>query len=192
MPRRKQNRKLKYSGKPYINADGVPMLGRSLRPPCNETCRQKCWQKITESQRKRIFDEYYNLADLHQQWQYLGRHMDKTVPKKRSRFRDRGAVMIDSHKTRGNNVNFYLQTDTDRLKVCKKMFLATFDIRQGVAYTVAQKTDEDGFLIQRDGRGGHLKRRFKTDNDHQPQPKDFSTSSGIIDNGNYYCTTSAS
>lgn len=82
-------------------------------------------------------------------------------------------------------MNFYLQTDTDRLKVCKKMFLATFDIRQGVAYTVAQKTDEDGCLIQRDGRGGHLKRRFKTENDHQQTPTEFSTSSGMVDNGHF-------
>lgn len=158
MELRKKNRTLKYSGKPYINQIGIPMLGRSMRPPCNETCRKKCWQKITEHQRQQLFDNYYNLADLHQQWQYLGRYMDKTVPKQRSRLVD------EPKRMRRNNIRYYLQTDTERLQVCTIMFLATFDISKDTAFTVVQKTDDQGVLVQRDGRGGH---RVKHVNEHQ-------------------------
>lgn len=149
MPWRKQNQILKYSGRPYIDADGVARQGRSMRPPCNEECRQKCWKKLTEFQRQRIFDGYYSLADLHQQWQYLGRYMDKTVSKQRSR------VVGERKQMRRNNVKYYLPSDTERLHVCKKMFLATFDINNNTALTVVQKTDDHGVLVKKDGRGGY-------------------------------------
>lgn len=161
---------LKYSGKPYINHFGIPMLGRSMRPPCKKTCRQKCWEKITESQRQRLFNDYYRLADLHLQRQYLGQYMDKTVPKqssicKSSRFKVK-------ERTRGNNIQYYLQTGTERLKVCMTMFLATFDISERVACTAVHKTDEKG-VVQKDGRGGsRVRRRAKSENENQKQLKD--------------------
>lgn len=175
---------MKYSGKSYLNADGVPRLGRRMRPACSDECRLKCYQKLTDSQRQRIFDEYYDLADLHQQWQYLGRYMDKTVPKQKIRFRDRTAV-VRVHQTRRNNVKYYLQTDTDRLRVCMKMFLATFDISHRVLLTVAKKTDEQGVLVKKDGRGSRYKKQK-----HKNQLEDACTSSETEPEN--YCATSSS
>lgn len=175
LPWRKQNKTLKYSGKPYINADGVARQGRSMRPPCNEACRQNCWKKITQSQRQRIFDAYYNLADLHQQWQYLGRYMDKTVPKQKIRLRGR-TKDVRTQQTRRNNVRYYLQTDTERLNVCKRMFLATFDISHRVSVTVANKTNDHGVLVAKDGRGS-ASRCIKQETLNQKQLDNPSSSS---------------
>lgn len=196
MPRRKQNKTLKYSGKPHINKFGIPKLGRSMRPPCNETCRQKCYQKITESQRQQLFNEYYNLADLHRQWQYLGRYLDKTVPKRRSisnppiyKYKDRAAFVVERQRSRKNNVKYFLQTDKERLHVCKNIFLATFDITEHVIRTVCQKTDEKGVLVQKDGRGY---RPFRKENQNLKQLDDSSSSSGMVDRENLNCTLSES
>lgn len=151
-----------------------------MRPPCSEDCRLKCYQKLTASERQQIFDQYYNLADLHQQWQYLGRYMDKTVPKQKIRFRDRPAV-VRVHQTRRNNVKYYLQTDAERLRVCMKMFLATFDISHRVLLTVAKKTDEHGVLIQKDGRGSrYMKQKHK----NQQHLEDSCSSSEIEPDNN--------
>lgn len=166
--KRKLNQTLKYSGKPHINKNGIPILGRSMRPPCNDRCRQKCYKKITESERQRLFDDYYGLADLHCQWQYLGRYMDKTVPKMTS---------ISKQRMRGNNIRYFLQTDTERLKVCKTMFLATFDISERAAITVVQKTNDEGVLVKRDGRGSH---RLKHEIEHPEQIEYLYSSSEIV------------
>lgn len=154
-----------------------------MRPPCNETCRQKCYQKITNTQRQRLFDEYYSLADLHRQWQYLGRYMDKTVPKQTSitkpriyKTKERAAVVIERQRMRRSNIRYYLQTDTERLKVCMTMFLATFDITKEVTFTVVQKTNENGVLVQKDGRGS---RPWKPNNQGIQQLEDSCSSSGI-------------
>lgn len=155
LPRRKQNQTLKYSGKPYISADGVARQGRSMRPPCDKECRQICGQKLTEPQRQRIFDEYYSLADLHQQWQYLGQYMDKSGPKQRTR------LLNERKRLRRSNVKYYLPSGTERLHVCKNMFLATFDISVHTALTVIQKTDDQGILVKKDGRGGYRLKRLK-------------------------------
>lgn len=179
---------LKYSGKPYINRYGMTTMGRSMRPPCNKTCRQNCWQKITECQRQRLFDEYYKLADLNRQRQYLGMYMDKTVPKQTSiteprlyKYKVKSRPVVEPQRNRGSNIQYYLPTDTGRVKVCKTMFLATFDISQSAALTVVQKTDDQG-IVQKDGRGGlRVQRQSKHDTDNQKQLDDSCSSSGMVD-----------
>lgn len=167
-------------------------MGRSLRPPCNEKCRKQCWKKIDHSERQRIFDEYYSLADKHLQWQYLGRNMDKTVPKLRS-ISDppvyKRKAVVERQRMRRNNLQYYLQTETEKVKVCKTMFLATFGISEGVAWTVFQKTDDQGVLVKRDGRGS---RRAKQENENHQHKEDSCSSSGNVDRENFNCTTSSS
>lgn len=170
-----------YSGKPYKNHLGIQMLGRSMRQPCKETCRRKCWEKITEIERQRLFDEFYNLGDLQRQWQYLGRYMDKTVPKQSS-------MVIERQRTRRNNIQYYLQANKERLKVCMTMFLATFDISKDAAFTVIQKTDDMGMLSTKDKHGTHIQRHLKQDIEKQQQLEDSYCSSGVDDREKYTST----
>lgn len=72
--------------------------------------------------------------------------------------------------------------DTDRLKVCKTMFLATFDISERAAITVVQKTNDEGILVKRDGRGSH---RLKHDIEDQVQIEYLYSSSEIVDHEAY-------
>lgn len=77
--------------------------------------------------------------------------------------------------------------EKEKLNVCKTMFLSTFDISEGVACTVFQKTDEQGILVQKDGRGS---RPYKQKN--QNQLDDSGSFSDMVDYENFDCTSTSS
>jgi len=54
-----------------------------MRGPCSTNCRIKCTSKINEEQRKSIFEDFWNLAYLSKQRDFVGRHIDEINPKHR-------------------------------------------------------------------------------------------------------------
>lgn len=156
-------RTLRLSGKQFIHRSGALQPPRQMRPACDpNVCRMKCSTRISDELRSLMFNSYYALANLPLQWQFLAQHSDRTVPK----IRDRPAVYKRSSTTatasqpplqrrRQNNVRYFLKdVDTsERIFVCKSMFLATFDIGETSVATALQKTDTNGQLIDYDRRG---------------------------------------
>ena len=146
-----------------------------MREPCTEQCRMRCFEKCTDAQRLILFKDYYALANIECQWKYLADHIDKTVPKVRDRTRPRKYKTktpiepIEIIRNRTNNIRYYLNINSKRIRVCLKMFLATFDIGSKVIRTVANKTNDDGVLVYGDHRGNHKKTEsipFKIENEN--------------------------
>lgn len=54
---------------------------RQLKAACGEKCRFKCFEKITDEERKALFQEYWNLGDVERQRDYLAHCMSDVKPK---------------------------------------------------------------------------------------------------------------
>lgn len=136
------------------------MEGRQLRPNCAPGCRANCSDFLTDDQRQQIFNRYYEMADVHRQWSFLSLLIDRTGSKIRSIYDPpvykRCATAKIRQRMRSANNSYYLQVDIggEMIKVCQKMFLATFDINDAVVKTVLSKTNAAGELIDHDRRGG--------------------------------------
>lgn len=149
--------RLKLTGKPYIGKNGIPHLGKEMQPPCESYCRQRCYERLSHDQRLDSFNTYYGLANLHRQWEYLAKHVNRSVPKfsdrPRKYYKKKDTPPKVITKKRSNNIRYYLDAGWERVRVCKKMFLATFDITEAVSLTAIQKSDANGRLIDVDRRG---------------------------------------
>lgn len=153
-------RTLRLSGKQFIHRSGALQPSRHLRPACDpNVCRMKCSTRISDELRERMFERYYELANLPLQWQFLAQHLDRTILKKRDRpavyKRSRAATKPPVQKQRKNNIQYFLigAEEGEKIFVCKPMFLATFDIGETSVATALTKTDVNGQLIDYDRRG---------------------------------------
>lgn len=108
--------------------------------------------RITEEQRKELFQHYYSLGNLTKQWQFLAKQMVQSAPKRRNM---RNANKHNSERrARRSSVQYYLQIDNnERIKVCQPMFMATFAITRRTVLTVVRKSNSDGNLVESDLRG---------------------------------------
>lgn len=133
------------------------MLGRKMRPNC-DPCRYNCSDIITDEQRQQLFDRYYGLGDLHKQWLMLSTLIDRTEPKKHSitdppKYKRRAPPKVVQRNRVANYVYYLEGTNSERLRVCQSLFLATFDINDAVLKTAINKTNAAGELIDHDRRG---------------------------------------
>ena len=119
-----------------------------MRPPCDEKCRQKCFSKIQDDQRRVIFEKYWGLQILARQRDFISKCMVQIQPT--YRYQRPG-----SHRRLNNN--FYFEVEEKRVRVCKKFFKATLDINDRPIRTVIAK-NEMGF-ISKDFRGRHNKHK---------------------------------
>lgn len=44
---------------------------RQMKSPCQDKCRLKCKEKITEDERMSVFDAYWNLGDIAKQREFI-------------------------------------------------------------------------------------------------------------------------
>ncbi|XP_050516575.1 putative protein TPRXL [Diabrotica virgifera virgifera] len=75
---------LRNSGKSYLSNSKKEMTivpAKSLKAPCSEKCKQNCVQKITETQRQQIFDNYWTMGDLQRQREFILRHLSVVEPR---------------------------------------------------------------------------------------------------------------
>lgn len=160
-------RQRRLTGQTFLTKAGSIHRSKSLQPSCTSNCRRKCYTKITDEQRQVMFDEYYGLADLHLQWQYLARHLKKDIPKYhfiKEKYRARveeERQPINRVRNRSNNIHYYLNINNEMIRVCKAMFCATFDITVAVVDSAIRKTNERGQLVQGDNRGRRSENQMK-------------------------------
>ncbi|CAG4907276.1 unnamed protein product [Colias eurytheme] len=136
---------LRNRGREYTSKSGKIVPEKSMKPPCGEKCKQKCTNKITETQRKEIFDTYWSLGDLQRQREFILRHTSIIKP--------RYSYKVHN-SNRGNNNAFYLSVDGERIRVCKQFFKATLAISDRPIRTVFEKSQPSGSM-ELDKRGKH-------------------------------------
>lgn len=145
----------KDAGKEYVTAQGVSRPSKSMRPPCGAGCRYNCSEKINDRQRQKLFDAFYNLGIISLQWKYIAMHTEKQLTKQRSRTQQTDGCAV--RRERKPNVKYYLDVKANRVRVCRFMFEATFDISHSNVHTAMLKTDLNGDVIDVDRRGYHKK-----------------------------------
>lgn len=116
------------SGIDGTDRNGRAIFQRKMGIGCGP-CRFKCGEKINNADRARFFQEFWSLKDHSRQWDYLARCMTfKNVNKQNE----------ESSKKKRISHSFMLETDK-KIKVCRKMFLATFGKIKKLFYTNFRK-----------------------------------------------------
>lgn len=154
-------KRLRNSGLGYTSvrvrkkADGSKELVQVTREPkkilaaCNaEKCRLKCSLKLSEEQRKTIFNEYWGMADLQKQRMFVASSITQIKPRYR--------YLNAERQYRGFNNAFHFKIKDTNIRVCKIFFMATLGINSRIIRTVLQK--QEGSLtgvLQGESRGKH-------------------------------------
>ncbi|KAJ8251689.1 hypothetical protein GJAV_G00224050 [Gymnothorax javanicus] len=149
---RNKRKHLRAQGKAYINAAGNPVSPKTLVPLKDHVCRLKCCDKVSESQRKDIFQKFWAIGDFEQQNSFLcsvikttktGQHRDRKDPNASRR--------TYSH-------TYHLITPSGVVTVCKAFFLATFVVSNGRLNRILRKQLTVGGDVP-DRRGKHSHHR---------------------------------
>lgn len=133
-----KQRTARARGEEYVSRQGKVIRARELQPPCDSKCRFNCSEKLTEADRQKSFDIYWQLADFIKQRKYLYEHT-KAEPVARRRGRKEHGIK------RKFSLKFFLDiyrldgSIKEQIKVCAKMFVNTFDICNNVIRTLHKK-----------------------------------------------------
>lgn len=129
-----------------------------MKPPCEDKCRLHCKNKFTETERQKIFEEFWAMGDIEKQRHYIFKAMKTVTPKYRY-------VRADATCNRSNNQSFYLKcgVDSECIRVCKYFFMATLDITIRMIRTILEKQSETG-CIDSDHRGRKVGKVVLDDN----------------------------
>lgn len=138
----KQNvrKKALNSGEEHVSAKGKVKVAREMEEPCNLSCRSKCREKITEDERKEIFQDFWNLGKLSdghdRQWYFI-----------------RSCMTVEKDPAKSKSKRTYaFRVKNKAIKICKTMFLATLSICDKWIETVVKKL-KDGGVVSPDKRG---------------------------------------
>lgn len=131
---RNKQRNARLRGEEYVAANGKSVPGKRMRSPCKETCRYKCRKKISEEDRQKNFDKYWEFASFILQRKFIFEH-HKTVPIQRRRFRTATGGKPREYSSQYSLDKYKIDGTVEQVQVCESMFLKTFDIcRNIVAY----------------------------------------------------------
>lgn len=145
-------KKLRNEGKEYTSGSNLKVVpARKLGVPCNEKCRLKCINSISNDERKVIHEKYWQIGDINRQREFIMRHIFSIHPK----YRDR----LDSK--RSLNYGYTFEVNNVSIRVCKTMFMSTLGISSRVIFTTTKKMN-DG-ILEIDKRGKHLNTGRKVD-----------------------------
>lgn len=104
-----------------------------------------CQDRVSKEQRQKLFSEFWKIENHSRKWDFIGRHV--TVMKKK-------VETTNWESRRSYSHNYCLRFDNTEIKVCKKMFLDTFDISDTWIQTTSKKMGTTGY-ISADKRGKH-------------------------------------
>ncbi|CAG4996526.1 unnamed protein product [Parnassius apollo] len=145
----KEAKVLRHAGQEYISPYTKKVVpGRKVGSLCNnlENCTKQglyCY-RFNEQIRENIFMDFYSLADLTLQREYIVRFVEKKPV-------GRKTTATESRRKFTNC--FYLPLNDEKQKVCKKMFLNTLGISEKTFRTALQKLKNTG-VVEKDRRGG--------------------------------------
>lgn len=128
-------KKLRNAGKRYRSAKGYIVEARSMGPPCS--CRQECGTKVSEKNRLLNFSTYWNLDDVNKKRQFIFNHIRLERPR-RAMTKSRAFSRLILHYLDVINSDGTIE----QIKVCKTMFLQTFDISNTVITTTVKLNNQ--------------------------------------------------
>ncbi|CAK1598252.1 unnamed protein product [Parnassius mnemosyne] len=143
--KKKTAQTLRNLGKQYMSSSSKIVGERTMSRPCNEKCRLKCGENITEEDRKKIFDAFWNLGSLVRQRDFIAMNLETVVPKYQYK-------RLNSNRKPKNAFHFVV--NGEKLRVCKIFFKNTLGINDRPIRTVLDKKNEQGIIVG-EQRGKH-------------------------------------
>jgi hypothetical protein len=152
-------KKKRNSGSQYKSLNsGKFVRARLLKRGCSFSCRYKCHKKIPESQRQKIFHEFWALGDINRQRDYISSWV--CVNPKKSR------TNLTRSPKRNLSRKWQFKIDGQFVTVCKTFFLDTLDISHTAVDTALKKgcfkENNTSGIASPDKRGRHENRYNKT------------------------------
>ncbi|KAL4720653.1 hypothetical protein ACJJTC_002751 [Scirpophaga incertulas] len=150
----KKRQRLYNKGMPYISTRGIKKDARRMKVSCSATCRLRCYEKITDESRKELYSRFWDTGSHVKQWQIIAKYVMQKNKKT--------ATNLEETSRRSYTLHYHLPlhdpvTDsTSSQKVCKTMFLNTFNISKEFVYTALSKNNDcNDFVDIIDDRGRH-------------------------------------
>lgn len=124
------------AGKEYISIRKKVVPEKRIKTPkdCRNNCLFKCQNKITEDERKIIFNKYYTLNEHGKRLFILSTTNKFNVERHRKN-------KTDANSRRKQSFAYHFQIGSNRIQVCKVFYLGTLAISQTPVYTAHVKTD---------------------------------------------------
>lgn len=140
---------LRNSGEEYLTTTGTKVAKKNFEnSDCG--CPKKCFSLYTESERKNVFESFWNLKNFNLQNSYLYALVQKTpVIRKRPKNGSRAG--------KHSSFKYFIKSSEKTKSVCKKYFLHTFQISDGRLYRCLSKHDVSQ---SKDKRGTTSSRKF--------------------------------
>lgn len=123
--------------------------------------RFKCEERISNEARTNIFNYFWNLGNHQLQWLFIAMHTSVRAPKHRTQDPVRSR--------RKTSRSYFFRQGTEKIPVCKTMFLQTLDVSDSWVDTAISKA-ADGVVVAPDCRGKHGK-GTKKDEEEGGEPK---------------------
>ncbi|XP_063218744.1 uncharacterized protein LOC134529006 [Bacillus rossius redtenbacheri] len=144
LSKKEYRRKKRNSGKAYRTLKGKK-VSEKIFSNLNCHCRMKCFDKVDEEDRKKTFENFWNIGVFSCQNAFLCGLIKQEKPKvRRPRDNSRQAKIAINQ--------YYIPIGGNSVKVCKKYFLDTFQISDG-RMTRAMKKVQTGEQPGADKRG---------------------------------------
>lgn len=134
-------------GEAYVGSKGAQRPAKPmLCSPCDGKAKHVNCNNISEESRKILYEKFRGMANIDDQRSFIKMHIENK-PKAR--------ITRNLTESRRNfTVTYYLTVDSQRIKVCRRFFLATFNITDSLIRSVVAKTTAEGCL-EKDKRGKH-------------------------------------
>ncbi|XP_072387301.1 uncharacterized protein [Diabrotica undecimpunctata] len=143
-------KRLKNSGQSYVSRLGKVMQAKKMGPPCPEKCTLACSNKVSEEYRAQIFKDYWEMASLQRQRDFLGSCIQPLQLKYRR---------ITAGVPRKPNCAFYLIINGEKTRVCKTLLINTLGITERNIRTVIESRASGNGIVLEDKRGKHGKHK---------------------------------
>jgi len=146
-----KRKKLRNSGKSYLNSKGKIVRERKMLESCAVTnCRSNCQSRLTEYDRLMNFNNYWKMGDIVEQRKFIYNHILSKEPSRRKSVQSNRTVTLQFHLDALDS-----QGNQACVQVCKKMFKNTLAISNQVIQGVVTKYASSGFT---DIRGRHKRK----------------------------------
>ncbi|XP_072032215.1 metastasis-associated protein MTA3-like isoform X2 [Amphiura filiformis] len=133
-------------GLEYISSRGKYVEAKKPQQACSD-CRFRCSANFTEVDRNQICSEFYALANIDRQRDYVCTRVEEK-PKKRSRAREGTGINRTISRV------YWLIKDGNNIRVCQRFFTSTLAISEKSVRTALEKGSNLGFMGM-DQRGRH-------------------------------------
>ena len=146
--RKAEQRKISLSlGREYVTATGITRPEKEVQAnPCTDKkCQYKCGIMWSEQQRQSVFDSYWRSGSYQRQTDFITSHIVKVSSERKY---TKKAV-----SRRLNTYQYFLDTNGQKIQVCKQFFLATLNIKQRTVYYTLNNANQG--MSKLDARGRH-------------------------------------